>query len=124
LLTIKKETLQKLPKFAKSMHWFREHRRSRLKYPVIQEFADGDDVLLALVPRDRMAELMRTFLDEGEFLSPYGIRSLSKVHETPYNINIDGVNYCINYEPAESTTRLFGGNSNWRGPIWMPINYL
>ena len=124
LLTIKKETLEKLPRFRRSMQWFRDHRKSRLKYPVIQEFADGDDVLLSLVPRDRMAVLMRAFLDEGEFLSPFGIRSLSKVHETPYNINIDGVNYSINYEPAESTTALFGGNSNWRGPIWMPINYL
>src|SRR5690606_23592510 len=110
--------------FKKSMHWFREHRRSRLKYPVIQEFAEGEDVLLSLVPRDRMAILMRAFLDEGEFLSPYGIRSLSKIHETPYNISIHGINYSINYEPAESTTGLFGGNSNWRGPIWMPINYL
>ena len=77
-----------------------------------------------ILPKDRMNILMKTFLDEKEFLSDHGIRSLSKIHENPYTIIIDGKNYSINYEPAESTTSLFGGNSNWRGPIWMPINYL
>lgn len=124
VLCIKKETLEKLPMFKKSILWFKKYRTAILKYPVIHDFVDGDDLLLSLVPKDRMQVLMKTFLSEKEFLSDYGIRSLSKAYETPYNITIDGKTYSINYEPAESTVSLFGGNSNWRGPIWMPINYL
>lgn len=124
VLCIKKETLNKLPKFKESVQWFKNHRMKTLKYPVVQEFADGDDLLLSLVPNDRMKILVDVLLDEKEFLSPYGIRSLSKVHETPYHIDINGVNYSINYEPNESSTSLFGGNSNWRGPVWFPMNYL
>lgn len=124
VLCIKNEVLTKLPKFKKSVQWFVKHRRERLKYKVIQDFDEGQDLLLSLVPEDRMRKLMKAMLDEKEFLSPYGIRSLSKVHETPYTISINRVNYSINYEPAESTTSLFGGNSNWRGPVWFPINYL
>jgi len=71
-----------------------------------------------------MQKLVTTLLDENEFLSEYGIRSLSKIHEKAYQIKIAGVEYSIDYEPAESTVPLFGGNSNWRGPIWMPMNYL
>ena len=124
VLCIKKETLEQLQKFRRSVVWFRKYRKDNLKYPVIHDFADGDDLLLSLVPKDRMKILMNSFLNEKEFLSAYGIRSLSKIHEVPYNITIAGKKYSINYEPAESTTPLFGGNSNWRGPIWMPINYL
>ncbi len=124
VLCIKKETLEQLPGFKNSVKWFRKYRTENLKYPVIHDFAEGDDLLLSLVPKDRMQVLMKSFLNEKEFLSPYGIRSLSKIHKNPYNIMIEGKNYSINYEPAESTTPLFGGNSNWRGPIWMPINYL
>ncbi|MDX1363531.1 MGH1-like glycoside hydrolase domain-containing protein [Arenibacter latericius] len=124
VLNIKKEYLEKLPRFRKSMQWFRTHRIQTAKYRVMEEFNEGEDVLLSLVPKARLNILMSSMLSEKEFLSPHGIRSLSKVHEKPYNINIAGTNYCINYEPAESSTRLFGGNSNWRGPIWMPMNYL
>jgi len=95
-----------------------------MKYQVIEEYAPDKDVLLSLVPRERMTILMQSILNESEFLGDYGIRSLSKAHEKPYNIQIDGDNYGIKYEPAESTTDMFGGNSNWRGPIWMPMNYL
>ena len=124
VLTIKKDTLEKLPKFKASVVWFKKYRTKNLKYTVIQEFAEGEDLLLSLVPRDRVELLVKSLLDENEFLSPYGIRSLSKIHEKPYEIEIEGVNYSINYEPAESTVSLFGGNSNWRGPVWMPMNYL
>lgn len=124
VLCIKKETLEKLPKFKKSVQWFKKQRMDTLKYPVIQEFAEGEDLLLSLVPKDRMQILMKVLLDEKEFLSPFGIRSLSKIHENPYHIDINGENYSINYEPSESSTSLFGGNSNWRGPVWFPMNYL
>jgi hypothetical protein len=124
VLCIKKETLDRLPIFSKSIAWFKKNRIENLKYPVIQEFADSNDLLLTLVPKERKAVLMKCFLDETEFLSPYGIRSLSKRHEKPYVISIDHINYSIDYEPGESTTPLFGGNSNWRGPVWMPLNYL
>ena len=95
-----------------------------MKYQVVEEYATDKDVLLSLVPRERLNILMQSILNETEFLGDYGIRSLSKTHENPYNIEIDGNIYCIKYEPAESTTDMFGGNSNWRGPIWMPMNYL
>lgn len=124
VLTIKDEMLKKLPRFRKGVIWFKKHRMDTLKYPVIHEFAEGDDLLLSLVPKNRMKILMTTLLDEGEFLSPFGIRSLSKRHETPYHIQIQGIDYSINYEPAESSVPLFGGNSNWRGPVWFPLNYL
>tara|TARA_R110000744_G_scaffold181548_2_gene300701 strand:+ start:756 stop:3383 length:2628 start_codon:yes stop_codon:yes gene_type:complete len=124
VLTIKKSVLDKFPKFKASILWFQKYRAENLKYEVIQQFKDGDDLLLSLVPKDRMQKLVSALLDEKEFLSAYGIRSLSKIHQKPYQIHIDGVEYSINYEPAESTVSLFGGNSNWRGPIWMPMNYL
>lgn len=124
VFNIKKEILDQLPEFEKSVLWFQKYRKDTLKFPVVQDFAKGDDLLLSLVPRDRMQRLMKVLLDENEFLSPFGIRSLSKLHETPYTIDVDGVDYGINYEPGESTTSLFGGNSNWRGPVWFPMNYL
>lgn len=124
VLTVKESTLKKLPNFRAAVVWFKKHRTRTLKYPVMQDFAEGEDLLLSLVPKERVQVLMRALLDENEFLSPYGLRSLSKVHETPYHINIEGIDYSINYEPAESTVSLFGGNSNWRGPVWFPLNYL
>ncbi|QCX00931.1 glucosidase [Aggregatimonas sangjinii] len=124
VLTVKETTLKKLPNFRAAVVWFKKHRTRTLKYPVMQDFAEGEDLLLSLVPKERVQVLMRTLLDENEFLSPYGLRSLSKVHERPYHINIEGIDYSINYEPAESTVSLFGGNSNWRGPVWFPLNYL
>jgi len=124
ILNVKKETLDALPQFKYSVEWFKKYRMRTLKYPVIQDFEEGKDLLLSLVPKERAQILMQTLFRENEFLSDYGIRSLSKAHENPYTINIHGVTYSINYEPAESSTGMFGGNSNWRGPIWMPMNYL
>jgi hypothetical protein len=77
------------------------------------------------VTRTRLLRVLDRVLDETEFLSPHGVRSISKFHETyPYKLNINGQEYRVDYEPAESGTGLFGGNSNWRGPVWFPINYL
>ncbi len=81
--------------------------------------------LLSLLRRQRMTALLRRMLDETEFLSDYGVRSVSKIHATaPFVYDFEGTRFSVDYEPGESTTTLFGGNSNWRGPIWMPINFL
>src|SRR5262249_45246536 len=81
--------------------------------------------IIALVNPERLRRILTKMLDESEFLSPYGIRSLSKFHEThPYVLRIGGQEYRVDYRPAESNSWMFGGNSNWRGPIWMPLNIL
>src|SRR5262249_46436136 len=84
-----------------------------------------DRRLLSIVDGDQVRRILHVMLDEREFLSPFGIRSISRIHrDRPYVLRVDGHEYRVDYEPAESTTGLFGGNSNWRGPIWFPINFL
>jgi hypothetical protein len=124
VLVLKKDLLEKLPDFHKRLKWFQQYRQDNGQYLVIEELKDHDDILLSLVPRQRLEKLLKALLDEKEFLSPGGIRAISKLHETPYSVNINGMEFGLNYEPAEGTTNLFGGNSNWRGPVWMPMNYL
>ncbi len=124
VLHIDAETLEQLPDFYNSLKWFRNYRRKHDKYLAIEDLDEKDDLILSLVPKDRMKRLLKALLDEKEFLSPYGIRALSKVHENPYSIMIDGKLFSVKYTPAESDISLFGGNSNWRGPIWMPMNFL
>jgi hypothetical protein len=81
--------------------------------------------LLSIVDKDKLKSVLRKMLDENEFLSPYGIRAISRHHkDNPYRFNVNGTEYRVDYEPAESTSGLFGGNSNWRGPIWFPVNYI
>jgi hypothetical protein len=90
-----------------------------------QEPNKGDQFLLSLLRGHRLKALLRRALDETEFLSAHGVRSLSKRHgEHPFVFSCLGTEYRIDYEPGESTSTLFGGNSNWRGPVWMPVNYL
>ncbi|MBS0011843.1 MAG: hypothetical protein KFF49_10565 [Bacteroidales bacterium] len=123
-LVLNKERLEKVPDFVNRLMWFRNYRRRNGFYQVIEEMQEGEDILLSLTPRKRLKKLLEALLDENEFLSPYGIRSLSKIHERPYSVKIDSLDYGLQYEPGESTSSLFGGNSNWRGPVWLPMNYL
>ena len=123
---IDSETLQKLPKFQKRVNWFMENR-SDLSGNIACMEACGIDSerLLAIVSPERLRIILEKMLDENEFFSDYGIRSLSRFHaENPYIFDVNGEEYRVDYEPAESTNAMFGGNSNWRGPIWFPFNYL
>jgi hypothetical protein len=115
-----------LPKFCRRMLWFLRNRPALEDHVVRQDTPEGATRrLLSLVNGDRLASVLRYMLDESEFLSPYGIRALSRWHrDHPYVLPIDGDEHRVDYEPAESATGLFGGNSNWRGPIWFPVNFL
>jgi hypothetical protein len=121
---IDKDLLEKLPSFYGRLKWFVRYRQKNDEYQVIEDFEENEKILLSLIPQYRLEKILKTLLDENEFLSPGGIRSLSKVHEKPYQIVIDGVAFGLNYQPGDSASSLFGGNSNWRGPVWMPFNFL
>ncbi len=123
-LKIDREVAKKLPDFYKRLLWFKAYHEKNANYKVLHDFEEGSDILLSLVPKDRLERLLEAMLDENEFLSPGGIRALSKIHQHGYQVNVNGEDYGLSYEPAESHTGLFGGNSNWRGPIWMPMNYM
>jgi hypothetical protein len=122
---IKKEYFPKLKSFHARMEWFRNMRNSKGKLKEIEPYDSNKDVLLSIIPKDKLLRILAIMLDEKEFLSSYGVRSVSKYYSShPYSLTIEGEEYKLDYEPAESTTGIFGGNSNWRGPIWVPINYL
>jgi hypothetical protein len=122
---IEKKMLHKLGDFKKRITWFENYRLKNKRYWPNEEHSDGEQILLSLVPQKRLIYLLERLLNEAEFLSAGGIRALSKYHEKhPYTINIGGVDYNIKYDPGDSTSDFFGGNSNWRGPVWIPINYL
>jgi hypothetical protein len=126
VMTVGQPTLERLPEFARSIAWMMEHRphlTGNLANTDVPGY--GKALIYAIPTRERLLRVLRYMLDEDEFLSPFGIRSLSKAHERqPYSIRIGGETFSIDYQPAESRSGLFGGNSNWRGPIWFPINYL
>jgi hypothetical protein len=122
---ISKNTLNSLPDFKKRITWFENYRKKNNLFWPNEERSDNDKILLSLVPKDRLIHLLQRMLNEDEFLSEGGIRALSKYYEkNPYTVHINGKDYTIGYDPGDSTSNLFGGNSNWRGPVWMPINYL
>jgi hypothetical protein len=120
------ETLEGFPSFQRRMTWFIRNRPDLKENVACMETPGvGARRLLAIAYRTKLERILKRLLDEAEFFSPYGIRALSKSHqEYPYHLQLDGRDYSVPYEPAESTTELFGGNSNWRGPIWFPVNYL
>ena len=134
VMTLEPELLERLPNFNERVEWF-INNRPHLKRNIacMETKGMGAKRMLALCyvtidrfePQDRLRQILSKLLDENEFLSDYGIRALSKYHEKhPYTFDFNGEQYRVDYEPAESSSGLFGGNSNWRGPIWFPVNYL
>ncbi len=122
---LEEDTVNMFPGFRRRMQYFIDNFPELSMHIETQSFANGLRRFLSLVNHDRLRRILHVMLDEKEFLSPHGIRSLSRYHkENPYTLNLDDSNYAVGYEPAESQTPLFGGNSNWRGPIWFPVNYL
>ncbi len=122
------DVVDRLPGFRKRMQWFLKHRQDlsrHISYMLDDDGDGGKHYLLAIPSKERLESVLKYLLDENEFLSPHGIRSVSKVHESdPYVFNANGQEFSVQYTPGESDTSLFGGNSNWRGPIWFPVNYL
>ncbi len=124
--TIDEALLAEVPEFAERLRWFLMHRPELAQLVSRwQEPGMGERRLLSLLRGHRMKRLLTRMLDETEFLSDYGIRALSRMHEAqPYAFDVMGMPLTVKYQPAESDSGLFGGNSNWRGPIWFPVNYL
>jgi hypothetical protein len=119
-------TLERLPAFAGRFRWFLANRPEFAEHVDQMHDIDGHaGRLLAVVGPDRLTRILSTMLSEDEFLSPYGLRALSRFHrDHPFSIELGGMDATVDYEPGESTSGLFGGNSNWRGPIWFPVNHL
>jgi hypothetical protein len=119
------DVIDALPGFKKRMDWFLEHRHDLARHTTYCDHQDPGMRLLAVPSLDRLRRVLRYVLDESEFLSPHGVRSLSKVHERkPVVHKIEGRELRVKYVPGDSDNALFGGNSNWRGPIWFPLNFL
>jgi hypothetical protein len=122
------ETIEAAPGFRKRMEWFLRNRHDLARQISYMEMGGETPLtfrLLAIPSRERLARVLRYLLDTNEFLSPYGVRSLSAIHrDRPFVLRVDGEERRVDYEPGESSTPLFGGNSNWRGPVWFPLNYL
>jgi hypothetical protein len=122
--TVEAEDMQRLPGFTRRAEWFLQNRSDLCRTTSYMEQRSGRR-LLAIPSRERLLRVLKYMLDEEEFLSPFGIRSLSKVHEKqPYVFKQDGHEASVQYVPGESNSPMFGGNSNWRGPVWVPMNYL
>jgi len=119
-------TLNRLPELANRLRWLRYSQEYADVISARRLSAEGrQQRLLSMVGQDQLLRILARMLDPEEFLSPYGIRTLSRAHlEKPFTVSLGGSDFTVGYEPAESTSGLFGGNSNWRGPVWMPVNYL
>jgi hypothetical protein len=119
------EVIDSLPGFKRRMQWFIDNLSEFGDFIETMTTPTGVQRFMSLVNPRRLRQVLKVMLDENEFLSPYGVRSLSRFHqENPYRVYVEGVEHRVDYEPAESQTGLFGGNSNWRGPVWFPVNFL
>ncbi len=124
--TLEPETLDQLPGFKRRMEWFIINRPDLIgNVACMRTPGRGERRLLSIVNRDQLRRVLQVMLDENEFLSPYGVRAVSRHHrDNPYVLTVDGLQHRVDYEPVESSAGLFGGNSNWRGPVWFPVNFL
>jgi hypothetical protein len=124
--TLEPELLDRLPGFKRRLEWFIDNRPDLISnVACMRTEGRAERRLLSIVSADQLRSVLRIMLDEREFLSSHGIRALSREYKSrPYVVVVDGQEHRVDYEPAESSTGLFGGNSNWRGPIWFPVNYL
>jgi len=124
--TLEPALMEEMPTFKRRTEWFLKNRPHLSgNIAALDVTGEGERYLTSFLTKERLIRVLGYLLDENEFLSEYGIRSLSKVHQDqPYHITVGGQTFDINYQPAESQNGMFGGNSNWRGPIWFPINYL
>jgi len=124
--TLEQDIVDRLPGFKRRMQWFIDNHPDVPEHiETVEHKGKGVRRLLSLVNRGQLESVARYLLNESEFLSPYGIRAISKFHkDNPYVFRTNGTEHRVDYEPAESSTGLFGGNSNWRGPVWFPINFL
>lgn len=127
VLTLEPELIKRFPSFRKRMDWFIENKFDVAERNIASMRArgKGDRLLLALASKDRLLAILERMLDESEFLASHGVRSMSKYHRAhPYSMNVNGQDFTVSYIPGESDSGLFGGNSNWRGPIWLCANFL
>jgi hypothetical protein len=124
--TLEPELLDKLPGFKKRLEWFIDNRADlTASVACMRTPGEKERRLLSIVNQEQLRRVLSLMLDEREFLSPYGVRAVSRFHkENPYTLPVNGTVHRVDYEPAESSTGLFGGNSNWRGPVWFPVNFL
>jgi hypothetical protein len=124
--TLEARDIEALPAFRRRMRWFLDHRPQFAASVAVMNVPGQDSRgLLSLVSPDRLGRVLAYMLDEDEFLSPFGVRALSRYHaHHPFSVIVGGTEHRVDYEPGESQTPLFGGNSNWRGPIWFPVNFL
>jgi hypothetical protein len=124
--TLETHMIDRRPGFKKRMQWFVDNRKDLTEgLAPMTEHGMEKRRLLSVVNRSRLARILERVFDESEFLSPFGIRSLSRYHnEHPYELSLDGANFSVDYEPGDSKSGTFGGNSNWRGPVWFPMNFL
>lgn len=127
VLTLEPELINKFPSFRKRLDWFIENRQDVAERNIasMKHRGKGDRLLLSLVSRGRLEKILKRMLDETEFLSEHGIRSMSKYHEkNPVSMEVNGQEFKVSYVPGDSDSALFGGNSNWRGPVWLCVNFL
>ncbi|QDS73997.1 hypothetical protein FKW77_008685 [Venturia effusa] len=125
--TLEPEVINRFPSFKRRLEWFMENRPDVVERNMssLKKKGKGDRILLALCNEDRLKKILFRMLDPEEFFSDYGIRSLSKYHKDhPYSMDVNGQRFSVSYIPGDSDSGLFGGNSNWRGPIWMAVNFL
>lgn len=126
-LTLEPELVNRLPSFKRRVEWFINNRCdvAERNMASIRKRGKGDRILLSIVSKERLVRLLQRMLDEDEFFSDHGVRSLSKYHKDhPYSMDVNGQKFSVGYIPGDSDSGLFGGNSNWRGPVWICVNYL